>query len=57
MKHIKEKLKGKRIRPVAQKLYIYKKCLITGRLTRETAKLENYVYSWGCLRAMLAAAV
>lgn len=56
MEHIKEKLKGKK-RLVAWKCDIHKQCLIASRLAREMAKLNNYIYCWGCLRAMLAAAL
>lgn len=50
----KEKLEEEK-RP--WKWYIHKKCLITSRLARETAKLNICIYCWGCLRAMLAAAL
>lgn len=54
--HIQEKLKGGK-RPVTWKCDIHKKCLITSRLAIEMAKLDNYIYCWGCLGAMLAAAM
>lgn len=57
LKKKKKRRKEKKKNPVMWKCDIHKKCLITSRLAREMARLNNCLGWWGCLGVILAAAM